>query len=86
MISHLVKDFDAWKIAFEAEEAELEQAGIKVTGIYRSPDQENMVTVVSEANNLKMAKAMINSPEYKIALAKAGVISTTGFKILTQAN
>jgi quinol monooxygenase YgiN len=86
IISHEVKNFDTWKTAFEAGEPMRAEAGVKIKGVYRSQDNENMVTVISQAPSAEVAKALINNPALKAGMAEAGVISAPEFKILACVN
>lgn len=86
IISHEVKNFDTWKKGFEAGEPTRAQAGVKIKGIYRSSENENMVTVISEAPSKEAAKALFANPTLKAEMEKAGVISAPEVKILASVN
>jgi len=86
IISHEVKNFDTWKTAFEAGEPLRAEAGVKVKGVYRAADQENMVTVITQAPNAEVAKALFSNPALKADMEKAGVISVPEIKILASVN
>jgi hypothetical protein len=77
-----VKNFIEFKKAFDSNEQVRSQAGIKVTGLHRSVDNENHVTVITEAADAKTAKAFITDPEMKIRWSNAGVISQPDIRIL----
>lgn len=82
--SHKVENFAKWKQGFDAGEAMRANAGIKITGVYQSVDDENSVTVISEVPNADMAKAILSNPGMKEAMEKSGIISIPEIKILSQ--
>ncbi len=82
IVSHVVKDFSSWKKGFDADEVNRKAAGISVVAVYASTENPNEATIVLEAPSLAVAKGMIASPELKVAMEKAGVISKPEAKIL----
>jgi len=84
--THKVENFAKWKQGFEAGATMREQAGIVVTGIYQSIDDENSVTVISEFPNSEMAKAVLSAPAMIEAMEKSGVTSVPEIKFLNSIN
>ena len=82
--SHKVENFAKWKQGFDAGEAMRAQAGITIKGVYQSVDDENSITIISEASNPDVAKAILSAPGMKEAMKKSGVISSPEIKILNQ--
>ncbi len=56
-----------------------EKLGIKILGIYRSVDDDNNVSVISEYPSLEMAKTVVASPQWEAAQKRSGVIG--GFDV-----
>lgn len=79
IVSTKVEDFAKWKTAFDEAAPMREKLGIKISGIYRSADDENSVSVISEYASLDLAKAIVASPEWDAAQKRAGVIG--GFEV-----
>ncbi len=81
LIEHNVKDFRAWKTAFDAH-ADVRQKH-KLTGniVYQRFDNPNAVCVVCEgaSNNIQ---AFIADPSLKAAMQGAGVQGEPNFRIL----
>jgi hypothetical protein len=77
--THEVAQFDAWKQIFDAGAENRSRAGINVRNVYRSADNENKVTVISEVADIDSAKAFIAN--LRPILTKAGV-SEPEFMIL----
>lgn len=82
IVSHEVKNFDTWKTAFDAGETTRAQFGVTIKGVYRSPENENWITVISEAPSPEAAKSLITDPTLRTSMENSGVISTPEFKIL----
>ena len=74
MISHHVKDFDAWVKVFDSEGKEARAAnGLIDRGLARGVDDPNMVYVLFAVTDMAKAKARSNSPELKKLMTDAGV-------------
>ncbi len=86
LITHEVKNYATWKTGFDAHESTRATMGVKVTGVYTSVDNENLVTVTSEVPSLEAATGFINDPKMKETMEKSGVISSPEFKIVTIQN
>jgi quinol monooxygenase YgiN len=85
ILTHEVKNFSEWKVGYDADEANRQQAGIKMSGLYRSIDNPNVVTVIGEASDLEALNGFISSPELKAKMESLGVISAPEIKILNKA-
>jgi hypothetical protein len=77
MVTHRVKDFDAWLKVYDAEgTAKRMEEGLIDRGLARSIDDPNMVTIVFAITDLKKAKASITSEAKKKLMMEAGVEGT----------
>ena len=74
LIRHKVKDFAAWKPAFDEHRAFRTAAGLKDLYLWRNLDDPKEVIVLFEASNPDKARAFAKSPDLKDAMAKAGVV------------
>lgn len=75
-ISHHVKDFDAWKKAFDAEGDSVRRAnGLITRGVARNIQDSNSISILFEVSDLAKAKARTASPELKKIMTDAGVDS-----------
>ena len=81
--SHKVESFTKWKEGFDAGANMRKELGIIVKGIFQSVEDENHVTIISEMPSPEIAKAVLSSPELKLAGQKSGVISAPEIKMLT---
>jgi hypothetical protein len=74
MVTHHVKDFDAWLKVYDAEGlTKRMEEGFIDRGMARNLDDPNMVTVVFAISDLEKAKASISSEEKKKMMMDAGV-------------
>ncbi len=74
MISHKVKDFDAWKKVYDEEgTAKRLENGLIDRGLARDVDDPNKVYIVFAISDMAKAKARINSEELKKLMTDAGV-------------
>lgn len=84
--SHKVENFTKWKQGFDEGADMRKQLGITIKGVFQSVEDENYVTIISEMPSPEIAKAILSSPELKVAGQKSGVISIPEIKILNQIN
>jgi quinol monooxygenase YgiN len=74
MVTHRVKDFDAWLKVYDAEgTAKRMEEGLIDRGMARSVDDPNMVALVFAVTDMKKAKAAITSEAKKKLMMEAGV-------------
>jgi quinol monooxygenase YgiN len=74
MVSHRVKDFDAWFKVYQAEgKAKRAENGLVERGMARDIDDPNRVTVVFAITDMVKAKARVGSEELKKLMTDAGV-------------
>jgi hypothetical protein len=74
MVTHRVKDFDAWLKVYDAEgTAKRVEEGLIDRGLARSADDPNMVTIVFAITDMKKAKASITAEAKKKLMMDAGV-------------
>jgi hypothetical protein len=75
MVTHKVKDFDAWLKVYDAEgTAKRMEEGFIDRGLARGIDDPNMVTIVFAITDMKKAKASITSEAKKKLMMDAGVV------------
>ena len=75
MVTHRVKDFDAWLKVYDAEgTAKRLEEGFIDRGLARSIDDPNMVAIVFAITDMKKAKENIKSEAKKKLMMDAGVV------------
>jgi hypothetical protein len=73
-VRHSVKDFAAWKAAYDAFDAERKSLGVTGDGVYRTVDDLNEVTVYHDFASLDEAKSFAGSGRLKEVMSDAGVV------------
>ncbi|MFQ5919062.1 MAG: putative quinol monooxygenase [Thermoplasmata archaeon] len=82
MVSHQVEDFAKWKPVYDAYQLEPSNPRSKGDIVFQSPDDPNLVTVLSEFESWEAAEAFKGSEELKNAMEHAGVASRPEFTYL----
>ena len=72
---HKVKEFEAWKAAYDAFDEERKTLGVTSHGAYQSDDDPNEVTIYHHFKSMDEAKAFGDSPRLKEVMERAGVAS-----------
>jgi len=73
MITHPVKDFEKWKVAYLAHDSVRNAYGISKFSLGRGLDDSNMVFVMDKMSDVQKAKQFAALPELKEVMQKAGV-------------
>ncbi len=73
IITQKVKDWDAWKKAFDSHKQARMDAGLTDRGINQAIDDPHMVSVVLVVNDMKKAEAFMSSKDLKDKMTEAGV-------------
>ena len=73
MVSHKVKDWDAWKKEFDEHKSARVAAGLIDRGLGYSYDDNHMVSIVFAITDMQKANAFFHSDDLKAAMAKGGV-------------
>jgi hypothetical protein len=81
-ISHSVKDFSAWKEAYQSHGQVRKQYGIQDCLVLKSLSDENLVTVIGVTNSATSFMEFTSNPELKTTMEKAGVTSKPKMTIL----
>jgi heme-degrading monooxygenase HmoA len=85
IVQHTVRDYDAWKPAFDEHESVRRQHGSLGHSVYRSADDPNEVTVVTTWESREQAEAFARDPSLAEAMKKGGVISEPRVTFLEEA-
>lgn len=74
MIKHKVKDFAAWKAAYDAHDSTRLANGLHSYVISRGMDDSMMVLIAMKVDDLEKAKAFSKDPALKERMQKGGVV------------
>ncbi len=80
IVVHAVKDFVAWKKAYDSVEGLRRRHGIIGAAVNQSLDEPNVVTVYHQAETRAELQAFAASPELKAAMQQAGVAGPPEFR------
>ncbi len=84
VVHHKVKDFAAWKLAFDEHAAVRKTAGLSKAHVLQAVDDPNAVTVLLDFTDAAKAKAFGTSDELKARMKSAGVIGKPEIHILNK--
>lgn len=84
ILTHEVKDFAAWKKAYDEDAPNRDNAHMKVHGVYTAVDNPNKVTVIGEFPNSEAVKSFMDNPALKAAMEKGGVMGMPDVKVLNK--
>lgn len=71
---HEVKDFSAWKAAYDSFDTERKGMGVTGDGVYQADDDPNNVTIFHEFQSMDAAKKFAGSERLKEVMQNAGVV------------
>jgi hypothetical protein len=74
-VRHDVEDYDTWKAAYDAFDAERQSMGVTGHAVYRSVDDGNDVTAYHDFETLEAAQHFASSARLREVMAQAGVSS-----------
>ena len=84
--THPVKDFDAWKSAFDKFETVRKEGGERSAVVLRHADDSNMVTIINTWDTIETAQAFFSQEELmKAAMGEAGVTAPPTFVFANEA-
>ena len=69
-----IGDYAKWRAGFDKATSFREKAGMKNVQVYRDVDNPNAALVWSEVDDIAKARAVLESPELRIAMQQAGVV------------
>jgi hypothetical protein len=82
--THEVKDAKSWKTAFDADDSNRTNAGVKVHGVFASIENPNMITIHMEFPSHEVLNGMMADPNMQKTMAEAGVIGEPTFQVLNK--
>ena len=74
-ISHVVKDYAKWKVAFDADSTARKASGLEFLVIGKANKNPNDLMIVLQASDVQKAKDFAANPRLKDVMEKNGVIS-----------
>jgi hypothetical protein len=74
-LKHKVKSYDSWRPAYDRHRVARAEAGLREVGVFRDSKDPNDLLLVWTTDDVRQAKAFLNSLELKSKMKEAGVIS-----------
>ena len=75
-----VKDFNAWRTSYQADDKGRASAGITNGRVFRSADDPNEVIVLQDVTDVAKARTWLGSDETKAAMQKGGVLGSPSIR------
>ena len=85
VVSHLVKDYAAWRAFFDQAAPFREKSKILQSDVFQDPRDKNKVTVIQHYATLADAEAFLSQPQWRENMLKAGVIGGPDVTLLVAA-
>jgi hypothetical protein len=76
LVTHEVKDYEAWKVAFDEGASARKNAGITGVSVKRSADRPNIVTVFVAADSTDAIGTFLGDPRTQSSMQRAGVVAS----------
>lgn len=83
IVKHKVKNFAAWKMAYDGHDSARVSSGLHNYVIGRGANDSSIVLVALKADDMTKAKAFARSPSLKQAMQKGGIIGTPSVQFIT---
>ena len=84
LIKHKVRDYSAWKIAFDAFIDHRIVGGEKSFQIFHQADEPNDLVILFEWDNAENAHTFLSGPQLREAMKEAGVLEAPEIYFLDQ--
>ena len=75
-----VKDFKAWRTAYNGNEKSRLSAGITNGRVFHSADDPNDVVVLQDVSDVAKARTWLGSEDLKAAMQKSGVVGSPSIR------
>jgi len=85
LVCYLVKDYNAWKVAFDASYNIRHNSGERSFRVFRNPDNPNDITILLEWDSLESARRFMTSEWLQQARQQAGVLGQAEVHYLADA-
>ena len=82
VIRHKVRNFAAWKRAYDADHPAREAAGLTNGRVYRSCDDPKEVTILHDTADVERARAFAESADLHSSMEQAGVVGMPALHFL----
>ena len=84
LVRHQVRDFAKWKPIFDEHGATRKAAGSRGGILFRSADNPQEVVILFEWDSVQNARKLVESPDLKQTMERAGVVDQPDIYFLDQ--
>ncbi|MBV8567728.1 MAG: cyclase [Methylobacteriaceae bacterium] len=74
IVQHKVRDYDAWRPAFDAHKSSQVGAGLTNGRVYRKTDDPNDIVILFDVADVAKARAWTGGEDLRTAMQNAGVL------------
>ena len=85
IVRHRVRDYDAWRAVYDGFADVQKAGGVRAEAVFQTVDDPNDVTVTHDFDDAAAARAFLESPELRDAMARAGVEGEPELWLVTEA-
>lgn len=75
VISHPVKDYAAWRIAYDGAEPIRSAAGVTAAEVFHDPKDPNTMIIIHRFPSIDSMQRFLGDPGLKAAMAEGGVLA-----------
>jgi quinol monooxygenase YgiN len=83
VVSHPVRDYAAWRPAYDSLESTRQKAGITGAEVFHDPNDQNRLVIIHRFQTVAAAESFLADPALKTAMAKGGVTAAPTVVIAT---
>jgi hypothetical protein len=80
-----VKDYAAWRTAYDGREKSRHSAGITNGRVFRNAEDQNDVVILQDVADVAKARTWFGSDDLKAAMQKSGVVGTPNVRFAAAA-
>ena len=81
IVHHSVRDYAAWKPAYDAHEAARRAAGLTNGRVFRSTEDPNDILILFDTSDRRRAEEFGGSEDLKLAMQNSGVIGQPKIRV-----
>jgi hypothetical protein len=82
IVQHQVRDYAAWRPAYDAHEASRVGAGITNGRVYRKAEDPNVLVILLDVADVATARAWASGEDLKTVMQKAGVLGAPAIHLI----
>ena len=81
MVTQIVRDFEAWKPAFDAEEAARRRHGARCHRLYRDPEDRNDIAIAIDMPSVDAARRLLLDAKAREVFSVGGALGEPAVRV-----